>query len=182
MKSGHYLLIIASIGLALVFSVDFHYVGKLKEEFKTLEKERIIISNKLATAKIVQENLNHVKELVTHNMDFPGNRDTISQDSHFFHFLTNCINDLKLSLVSVQPFQPQTQGRKTTCSYRINIDGDFFKFVELCAKFENSRRIINISDFSISLREKSSTKKNGLERKGISVNMLVNTYRIKKSH
>ena len=45
-------------------------MSHFETEFKAIEKKRIDTSNKLATAKIVSEDLTHVKDLVFKNMDF----------------------------------------------------------------------------------------------------------------
>ena len=120
-------------------------------------------------------------------MDFPGQKDTVSHESIFFDFLTDCVNDLKLRLISVKPVRPQTTDRITTYGYDIEIEGDFFKFGELCAKFENSRRIISLESFNVGLIEENRrqasryTREISAVNKGIRVRMRVNTYRIKKA-
>jgi len=157
---------------------DQLHLKKLKQEFLQLEKERIETTNGLATAKIVHENLNHVRDLVFKNMDFPGQKDSVSHESIFFDFLTSCLNDLKLTLVSIKPARPQTTGQITTLGYDIEIEGDFFKFGELCAKFENSRRIISLESFNVELINESGIS--GGDNKGIRVRMRVNTFRIRK--
>jgi len=92
-----------------------------------LKKNASSFQNKLATAKIVYENLNHVRDLVFKNMDFPGRMDTVAQETRFFDYVTTCINDLKLKLVSVEPVRPVIQDRITTFGYTIVIEGDFFQ-------------------------------------------------------
>jgi hypothetical protein len=189
MKTGQILLGILVVVIVGIITADRMYVAKLESQFMELEKQRIVTSNKLATANIVYENLNHVRDLVFKNMDFPGQKDTVSYESIFFDFLTTCINDLKLKLISVTPVRPQTQDRITTYGYDIEIEGDFFKFGELCSKFENSRRIISLETFDVGLIEDGNTPDanyrgsgNGTTaNKGIRVKMRVNTYRIKKA-
>ncbi|MBN1576475.1 MAG: type 4a pilus biogenesis protein PilO [Chitinispirillaceae bacterium] len=189
MKTGPIVLVVLAVIIAGLFTVDRMYIATLEPQFLELEKQRIVTSNKLATAKIVSENLNHVRDLVFKNMDFPGQKDTVSHESIFFEFLTSCLNDLKLTLISVKPVRPQTKDRITTYGYDIEIEGDFFAFGELCAKFENSRRIIALESFDVSLIEegrrrtaKSSGIRGGITaNKRIRVKMRVNTYRIKKA-
>jgi Tfp pilus assembly protein PilO len=113
-------------------------------------------------------------------MDFPGQKNNTAHESYFFDFVTTCINDLKLQLVSVKPLRPVVKGPVTTYGYDIVIEGDFFKFGELCAKFENSRRIVSLETFSVDLMTNSQGKIASAETKGIRVTMRVNTYRIKK--
>ena len=136
---------------------------------------------KLTTVKIIHEDLNHVRDLVFKNMDFPGQPDTIHHESHFFDFITTCVNDLKLKLVSVEPKRPVAKDRITTYQYDIEVDGDFFKFGELCAKFENSRRIVSLENFKVSLVDKSEKAAGGAEKKAIKVDMTLDTYRVKKA-
>jgi hypothetical protein len=160
---------------------DRYFVSEFNKDFKDVEKQRIIVSNKLATAKIVHENLNHVRELVFMNMDFPGRDDSIPRESLFFDFLTTCVNDLKLKLVSVNPLRPATHGRVTTWTYDIVIQGDFFTFGELCAKLENSRRIVATESFNVSLLDDGERAGYRNVNKGIEVKMRVNTYTVKKN-
>ncbi len=187
MKTGRILLGILIFIIIGIFAADRLYLARFEKEFMELEKLRIVTSNKLATAKIVYENLNHVRDLVFENMDFPGQKDSIPHESVFFDFLTTCINDLKLKLVSVTPARPVTSGKITTYGYNIVVEGDFFKFGELCSKFENSRRIISLESFEVtqvngnaSSRGASSAPASG-NNKGIHVAMRVNTYRIAKA-
>lgn len=192
MKIGHILLTLLGIIIIGIIAADNIYVSKLEPQFLEIEKQRIVTSNKLATAKIVYENLHHVRELVFKNMDFPGQEDSIAHETIFFTFLTTCVNDLKLKLISVKPLRPKTAGLITTYSYDLELEGDFFKFGELCAKFENSRRIISLASFDVSLIEEtnfSGSRRNrgirasrkGSAYKGIGVKMRVHTYRVKKS-
>ena len=187
MKAGQLLLVVLILMIAGIVVADRIIIAKLEPQFIAIEKQRIITSNKLATAKIVSENLNHVRDLVFKNMDFPGQKDTVSHESIFFDFLTDCVNDLKLRLISVKPVRPQTTDRITTYGYDIEIEGDFFKFGELCAKFENSRRIISLESFNVGLIEENRrqasryTREISAVNKGIRVRMRVNTYRIKKA-
>ena len=181
MKRANILLAIVLLAIIGVVVADRLYVSKFQEKFRVLEKQRIITSNKLATAKIIHENLHHVRDLVFKNMDFPGQTDTIHHESHLFDFITTCVNDLKLKLVSVEPKRPVTHDRVTTYTYNIKVDGDFFKFGELCAKFENSRRIVSLESFKVSLVDKSERKSGGAEKKAIHVQMTIDTYRVKKS-
>jgi hypothetical protein len=189
MKKGEALLaVLAVIGVALL-GLDRFYTSRFESKFSEIERQRIITSNKLATAAIVYENLNHVRELVFENMDFPGQKDSISHESVFFEFLTTCINDLKLKLVSIKPVRPVTAGNITTYAYDIDIEGDFFKFGELCAKFENSRRIISLESFDVSLIEGDRPQGRGARfggqesalYKGLKIRMRVNPFRIKKT-
>lgn len=181
MKKQQLLFLLAILSVIGAILVDTMYVSKLKAEFLELEKQRIVTSNKLATAKIVHENLNHVRDLVFKNMDFPGQKDSISHETHFFEFVTSCVNDLKLKLLSVKPKRPVTKDRITTYSYDIEVEGDFFSFGELCSKFENSRRLVTLEAFSVGLIEKDEKNAGGPENKRIAVKMLLDTYRVKKS-
>jgi hypothetical protein len=181
-KFGNILIVVALLGAIGVVVGDRWYVSKMKPEFEELEKQRIVTSNKLATAKIVFENLYHVRDLVFKNMDFPGVQDSLSPETRFFDFITTCINDLKIKLVSTKPVRPQTEGRITTFGYDIEMEGDFFKFGELCAKFENSRRITSVATFDVALLgdTKRQTVGAGPGNKGIAVKMRVNTVRVAK--
>lgn len=179
-KPGQFLLLV-TIFLALgILLSDRLYVSKLKKEFIALEKERIETSNGLATAKIVHENLNHVRDLVFENMEFPNQPDSLANEAHIFNFVTTCLNDLKLKLISVKPLRPQTKDRVTTYAYDIEMEGDFFKFGELCSKFENSRRIISLESFKVNLANSEERALGGPQNKMIRVTMRVNSYGVKK--
>jgi hypothetical protein len=177
-NAGNLLLAIILVTIISAVAVDRLYLSKFEPHFKNLETERIVTSNKLATAKIVYENLNHVRDLVFKNMDFPDQKDSLSPETIYFNFLTECVNDLKMKIVSVKPVMPIIQGNITTLGYDMELEGDFFKFGELCSKFENSRRIISLESFDVGLSDGTGTDGSG--NKGIKVTMRVNTYRVKK--
>jgi Tfp pilus assembly protein PilO len=181
MKNAKLLIFLVVLGFIAAIAVDNLVIAKFKLEFKKLEKQRIITANKLTTAKIVSENLNHVRDLVFKNMDFPGQNDTIPHETHVFNFLTECINDLKLKLISVRPLLPETKGRITTYAYKLELEGDFFQYGEFLSKLENSRRIFSVEEFKVSLLDFGEKKDGGPENKKIRVEMLINTYRVKKS-
>jgi hypothetical protein len=181
MKKETILLLIAIAAVIGTILADVLYTSTLSKKFLDLEKQRIVTSNKLATAKIVHENLNHVRDLVFKNMDFPGQTDSVSHETHFFEFVTTCVNDLKLKLLSVRPKRPVSEGKIITYSYDIEVEGDFFSFGELCSKFENSRRIVTLQAYSVTLMDKGEKTAGGPENKQVSVKMLLDTYRVKKS-
>ncbi len=178
-----YIMLTIVIVLAIGFIIiDRAYVNKFNKRFKELEKKRIITSNKLTTAKIIHEKLDHVRDLVFKNMDFEGQKDTIPHESHYFNFMTTCVNDLKLKLISVRPSRPITKNRITTYSYDIEIEGDFFKFGELCSKLENSRRIVSTESFKVNLINQEEKTTGGAQNKMIRVKLKTNTYRVKKAN
>jgi hypothetical protein len=193
MKSGEALLLgMAVVGIGVI-PADLLYTSRFVPRFKEIEKERIVTSNQLATAKIVSENLKHVRELVFDNLEFAGQKDSISQETELFDFLTSCVNDLKMRLVSVRPTRPETVGRVTTSSYEIQLEGDFFSFGELCSKFENSRRVMAITSFEVvnNTKEPSSssvTKPTDLKsapdsrlgRRSVLIRIHLDTFRVKK--
>lgn len=192
MKSGEALLITMAIIAVGVIPADLLYASRFVPRFKELEKQRIITSNQLATAKIVSENLNHVRDLVYRNMEFPGQKDSVSQESILFDFLTSCVNDLKMRLVSVRPSHPSVQGRVTTYGYDIQLEGDFFSFGEFCSKLENSQRLLALTSFEVSQvgkeQQASPAAKGGKgvvavqqpSRRGINISMHLDTFRVKK--
>ncbi|KMQ50779.1 hypothetical protein CHISP_2302 [Chitinispirillum alkaliphilum] len=179
MKKGNIFLILIFLLITAIIAFDRYYVSNLQETFSELEKQRIVTSNKLATAKIVHENLNHVRELVFANMIFPEMEISDPHETQLFEFITTSINDLRLKLVSLKPLPPKTENGITIFSYDMEIEGDFFKFGELCAKFENSRRIISLESFNIDLLHNESSRNS--ENVGIRVNMRINTYMISKT-
>lgn len=172
------------LGIMILLSVaaiagDRLYVSRLHKRFQELENERIATSNGLATAKIVDENLRHVRDLVFENMEFPGRQDSIDPEARLFEFITECINDLKLVLVSIQPMQVKKKNASGTKSYALEIEGDFFTIGELCAKFENSRLLISIEELEISRASEKDDRPDGTAR--IKARMVINTYRVKKT-
>lgn len=180
MKLGNIMLIIVLLLGIGMFTVDRMYVSKFTERFKEIEKKRIITSNKLATAKIVHENLHHVRDLVVKNMILEGVNDTINFETELFQFLTTCINDLKLKLIEVSPGRPIKKDRVETVVYDVEIEGDFFNFGELCAKLENSRRIISLKTYSVVLADKGKKKRQNSKNNRIRVTMGLETYLIDK--
>lgn len=187
MKTDVILSTAVAVFLVAFILVDRLMVAGFDDTFKALESQRVITSNKLASAKIVYENLNHVRDLVQKNMIFPGQKDSASYETIFFDFVTTCLNDLKMNLISCKPAIPLIAGSITTFGYDIELEGDFFSFGELCAKFENSRRITAITSFDVALdtgepRDAESLPQYFVQsgNKGIRIKMRVNTYQIKK--
>lgn len=182
MKIDTLLLGFVVIVLITFIAIDRLMVAKFEPEFKKLENQRVVTSNKLASAKIVYENLNHVRDLVQKNMTFPGQKDSASHETIFFDFVTTCVNDLKMKLISCRPIIPTISGNITTYGYDVEVEGDFFSLGELCSKFENSRRIIALSTFEVSLLGKENTGEATAAggSKTITIRMHLNTYRIKK--
>ncbi|MBD3321339.1 MAG: hypothetical protein GF350_09625, partial [Chitinivibrionales bacterium] len=119
MKSQNIIVSVILVFVIALVAGDRLYLSRLTRRFKQLEQQRIVTSNKLATAKIIHENLNHVRELVFQNMDFKGEKDTINHQSEFYSFVTACMNDLKLKLISFSPQKPEKKGTVTTSSYDI---------------------------------------------------------------
>ena len=180
-KPAQVLLVVVAVLLVGTVVADRMWTAGLKQEFHTVERKRIETTNKLNTARIVYERLNHVHELVFSNMDFPGQPDTTHHEGRFFEFLTSSVNDLKMKLVSVRPQRPVTRGRVTTYTYDIEIEGDFFSFGELCSKFENSRRITTLNTFNVNLVDRAERRQGGPENRTISIRMSVDTFRVRKT-
>jgi len=155
MKSGELLLASMAVTVIAVIPADIFYTSRFVPRFKEIERERIVTSNQLATAKIVSENLNHVRDLVYRNMEFAGQKDSVTPETQFFEFLTDCANDLKMHLVTLHPMPPTTLGRVTTFGYDITLEGDFFSFGEFCSKLENSRRVMALTSFELDQDTKS---------------------------
>lgn len=192
MKTGESLLIMMAVAAIAVVPTDIFYTSRFVPRFKELERQRIVTSNQLATAKIVSENLNHVRDLVYRNMEFAGQKDSVSHETQLFDFLTTCVNDLKMRLVSVRPSQPSTSGRVTTYGYDITLEGDFFSFGELCSKLENSRKVMAMTSFGVYQSEEGrgeAGSKDGKSapgpvnpgRRGILIKLHLDTYQVKKS-
>lgn len=185
MKSGQTLLAFLACLAIAVIPADLFYTSRFVPRFKELEKERIVISNQLATAKIVSENLEHVRDLVFRNMDFPGQKDSVTHESVIFDFLTTCVNDLKMRIVSVRPLLPVEEGRVTTYGYDIQLEGDFFSLGELCSKLESSQRVMALTSFDVSHAAgkgqgevKGKAAPSG--RHGVLIKMHLDTFRVKK--
>jgi hypothetical protein len=194
MKPGEALLAVMVVAAVAVVPIDIFYTSRFVPRFKELEKQRIVTSNQLATAKIVSENLNHVRDLVYRNMDFAGQKDSIPSETQFYDFLTECVNDLKMKIVFVHPVTPTSEGRVTSFGYDIGLEGDFFSLGELCSKFENSRRVLAITSFEVSQvgPERVATENapgkgkvpaqapTSSNRRVVSIKLHLDTYRVKK--
>jgi Tfp pilus assembly protein PilO len=191
MKPGEPLLAFMVIAAIAIIPIDVFYTSRFIPRFKTLETQRIVTSNQLATAKIVSENLNHVRELVFQNMEFAGQEDTLSQETILFDFLTECVNDLKMKLVSVRPLPPTSQGRVTTYGYDLQLEGDFFSFGEFCSKLENSRRVLALTSFelsqisrgsgsTVSVKDPKEQPRIGGSNNKVSIKLHLDTFRVKK--
>jgi Tfp pilus assembly protein PilO len=177
-QQGTILLALLAVLFIAALAVDRFYLTGLKTKFNALEEERIVTANQLASARIVYENLNHVRDLVFKNMEFPHQKDSATPESINFDFFTECANDLKLKIISLAPTPPVTNGRITASGYDLQLEGDFFKFGELCAKIENSRRLMSIENFNVAPSE--GTASDSLHHQGIKAALRVVTYRVRK--
>jgi Tfp pilus assembly protein PilO len=189
MKPGEPLLAIMAVIAIMIVPADIYYTSRFVPRFKALETQRIVTSNQLATAKIVSENLNHVRELVFQNMDFAGQKDSLTQETILFDFLTDCVNDLKMRLVTVQPKAPVVLGRVTTYGYDLVLEGDYFSFGEFCSKLENSRRVLALTSFEVTQIARSvSTSENSAKgvvrappgRNSVSIHLHLDAFRLKQ--
>lgn len=181
MKKSKFLLIYTLVCAMLFLGIDRLYLPKLMLSLKQTEQETVAVANKLNTARIVQENLHHVRDLVFQNMEVSGYVDTIGVETSLFRFLTESVQDLKLKLISVKPIPPRQDLRITVFPYEIEVEGDFFKFGELCSKFENSRRIINLKDFKVELIHASDDIDERMKNlnQPVSIKMSLETYWVK---
>lgn len=181
MNKAKFLLLYTLLCAFLFAGLDRFYLPRLAKELKETEEKTVALANKLNTARIIQENLHHVRDLVFQNMEVPGYKDTLGVETSLFRFLTESIQDLKLDLVSVKPLPPRVKGRITVFPYEIEVEGDFFKFGELCSKYENSRRIINLRDFKVELINASDdiTERMKNLNQPVSIKMSIETYWVK---
>jgi hypothetical protein len=193
MKNGRPLLLGLVLAALAIVLVDVLYVSRFVPRFKEIERQRIVLSNQLATAKIVSENLDHVRDLVFRNIQFPGQKDSVSQQSLMFEFLTESVNDLKMRILSVRPSPPVSEGQVTTYGYDLEIEGDFFSLGELFAKLENSRRAMAVTAFEVSLQKAPAVPAAGpgpgpgpglkappAPRRPVLIRMHLETYRLRK--
>jgi Tfp pilus assembly protein PilO len=179
MKSAKVLLASLCVLLVAYIVFDLFYFSKYQKRFKSIEKERIVTSNKLATAKIISENLKHVRELVFDNMEFANKQDSVGNDMALYKYLTESANDLKMRLVSISPRHSETKGRVTTFGYNVELEGDFFSFGEFCSKLENNRRIMALTQFTLA---PLNDKGDGIvsSRRALSIKLQLNTYKVRK--
>jgi Tfp pilus assembly protein PilO len=175
--------LLAYVGIAALGSIamDRWYMPKLHSEILQVEAEKLVVANQLTTARIIQENLHHVRDLVFQNMEVRGYVDSLGVETSLFHFLTESVQDLKLTLIGVKPIPPRIEGRLTTFPYEVEVEGDFFKFGELCSKFENSRRIISLKDFEVDLVNASENIDERLKSKNqpVKIKMTLEAYWVK---
>lgn len=182
MKPSRLLLILLSVLLAGFLIADTLYLSKFENHFQALERERIVTSNQLATAKIISENLNHVRDMVFQNMTFAGRKDSVGVDLGLYTFLTECSRDLKMKLLRIQPQTKETKGRIVTYGYDVEMEGDFFSFGEFCSKLENNRRIIALTRFDLSTLEgnKDGGASPSSTHRSLSLKLHLNTFQVLK--
>lgn len=181
-----FLVLIVFLGL-IFFFVDMLYITPINEEIITIEKEIIKKNNELLSAKIVSKNMKRVRKLISinTNIEIVGvlEKERKSQYTNFYSFLTTCINDLKIELMSIKPEENFKKGRVEKSPYILSIRCDFFKLGELISKFENSERILSIPELDIQSIERSSSEKKKLSPFGVHnlhVKMKIITNLIKK--
>jgi hypothetical protein len=187
----------------LVAFLGFHIflAQGLAEEIKDLEQKRIVKYNEYVSATILSENLNRVAKLINANMNIQigtkgkkGGKIPYSR-TVFYNFITQCLRDLKITLVNFEQVEPSVKGRVKHEPYVVQILCDFFRFGELVSKFENSEKIVSLDKFSVEKRgdiydadsgpsvssKDLGSLKGRFERDNLKVKLNLETFRISSS-
>ncbi len=163
MKNAKVFLLLSIFALLIFLAIDILLVSPINQEIIEVEKEKLKKTNELLSAKIVSKNMKRVRRLITINTEIEiideSDHDIKSQYTDFYNFLTTCVNDLKIELVSIRPDKTFKVGRIQKSPYILSIRCDFFKLGELISKFENSERILSIPDMDIQEVELSENEK-----------------------
>jgi Tfp pilus assembly protein PilO len=118
-------------------------IKKLHKEIKTLE-ERLI------SAQITSQNLDQVQKLIHRNLAI-SDQDDLAQGAslNFLMDLHKVLDNLRITVVSLEPRPVETRGRFIETPYDLEILCDFKRFTELAAKMEKSPRLISITRFEV---------------------------------
>lgn len=147
MNPGHVLLT-GTLILGLAVGVgDLAYLSRFKVRYQKIQDEKVKTSHQLATARIISENLPQVRDLVFHNMEFPGSQDEKQAESILLEFLSESMEGAGLALTEFEPVPPVTNGVRSTYQYRISMVGGLEELGNFARRLENHRRLVSLVEW-----------------------------------
>ncbi|HKP96842.1 MAG TPA: type 4a pilus biogenesis protein PilO [Fibrobacteria bacterium] len=141
----------ASALLALILAVQVFAIARPKpQRIKSLHKEIKGLEERLISAQITSRNLDQVQKLIHRNLAI-SDQDDLAQGAslNFLMDLHRVLDNLRITVVSLEPKPVQSAGRFVETPYDLEILCDYRRLCELAAKMEKSPRLISITRFEV---------------------------------
>jgi Tfp pilus assembly protein PilO len=120
------------------------------ELIRSLDREVELKSEKLLSAQILAENLSGVTDLL--RLNFATSLvDSTAQTASipFLSFLTESMEDLEITLVSLRPDELKQDGQVLRVPYEVNMLATYRQLGEFFSLLERSTRLIEVAEFTI---------------------------------
>ena len=151
--------------ILFTFSVLIFSAIQIGNNFYFKEKPDIIMdleidqkkaNEKFITAQLLSSSLNRVYQIFIQNLTF-GNKGESDKNASidFLNYLTDVLNNLEIKILSIKPKSSEKRGKNLYNPYEINIKSSYEKFGKFITKLEQTKRLIEIDEITLS---------NGLER------------------
>ena len=162
MKRNYSLFFITSIFIIGFMLFNERSYDPLPTEIKNLEDEQITYNEKLITAQILAEQLDHVYTVFERNMALKNDKSLKEVASiEFLNTLTDMLSDLEITVQHIKPGRKEERDLYTYIPYDLEIKCTYEKFGKFVTELEKSERLISIDSFLLN---------NGLERLTLSKN------------
>jgi hypothetical protein len=170
-------LLTGTLALGLIaVAADLAYLSRFKDRYQKIQSEKIQTSHQLATARIISENLPYVRDLVFHNMEFPGSQNENQAEAILLEFLSESIDVSGMTLVDFMPDKSTQGGARSTYRYRLKLSGSLDEVEAFARRMETHRRLISIVEleFIPGIDERARTKGR--------VEILLEAYRLRRQN
>jgi Tfp pilus assembly protein PilO len=108
------------------------------------------LQEQVVSAQITASRLDEVQKIIQENLAY-SRGDTLTQGASltFLRALTEVLDKLEITLLSLNPEEPADQGRFVETPYRMEIRCTYAQFCKLVNKMEQSSRLISLKEFEI---------------------------------
>jgi Tfp pilus assembly protein PilO len=108
------------------------------------------LQERLISAQITTSRLDQVQSLIEENLAYSA-ADSLTRGASmpFLKALTLVLDDLGITLTSLQPLAPDGTGRFVETPYRVEMHCSYHQLCELVNKMEKSPRLISITSFTL---------------------------------
>jgi len=139
------------IGICIVLTIILLFSAYAKRsQVRRLHSKIGELQEQLVSAQITTNRLPRVQQLIAENLVY-SSADTLAQGASlpFLGALTDVLDVLKISLVSLEPQPPVTMDNAIETPYQMTISCSFKQFCQLVNRMEKSSRLIAVKEFDI---------------------------------
>ncbi len=120
--------------------------GDIHRKYRRIQE----LQEQVVSAQITSNRLDQVQKIIQENLAY-SRGDTLTQGASltFLRALTEVLDMLEITLVSLNPRQPADFGRFVETPYELEIVCTYEQFCRLISKMEKSSRLISLKEFEI---------------------------------